>query len=222
MAAADADYRFLYVDVGGYGSEGDSSVFFNTEFGRSIIQNTIDLPEDSHILSQRVPYVFLADNAFPLTDRIIKPFSPTRNQLLTEHERIFNYRLSRARRCVENAFDVLAAKFVCLSRTLLCNPVRAQKIVAACCILHNHFLKTSRHTYCPNGFIDRYDENGQLIEGEWRRRIREDMVHLQAPRGRSSIQRRINNGNAIRDVLKEFVNSPQGSVDWQRRAVFLE
>lgn len=208
--------------MGGYGSEGDASVFFNTKFGRSIIQNTIELPEDTQILSKKMPYVFLADDAFPLTDRVLKPFSPPRNQPLTEQERIFNYRLSRARRCVENAFGVLTTKFICLSRALFCKPDRAQKIVAACCILHNHFLKNSRQSYCPNGFADRYDENGQLIEGDWRNSARDGMVNLQAPHGRSNIQRRTTNGKEIRGIFKEFVNSPQGSVDWQRRAVFLE
>lgn len=222
MGVANADYKFLYIDIGAHGSEGDASVFFNTEFGRSIIENTIELPEDSQILSKKMPYMFVADDAFPLTNRIIKPFSPSKNRPLTGDERIFNYRLSRARRCVENAFGILTVKFTCLSRTLFCSPQRAQKIVAACCILHNHFLTNLRHTYCPRGFSDRYDENGLLIEGEWRRSIQNSMVHLQAPHGRSDIQRRSSIGKEIREVFKEFVNSPQGSVDWQRRAVFLD
>lgn len=222
MAVAGPDYKLLQVDIGAYGSEGDASVFFNTEFGRSIIDNTIELPEDSQILSKKMPFVFIGDDAFPLTDRIIKPFTPPRNRSLTEEEKILNYRLSRARRCVENAFGVLTTKFICLSRTLFCHPVRAQKIVAACCILHNHFLNNFGQTYCPSGFTDRYDENGHLIEGEWRRIARGNMANLQAPHGRSDIQRRSGSGKEVREVFKEFVNSPQGSVEWQRRAVFLE
>lgn len=139
MGIADADYKFLYIDVGAYGSEGDASVFLDTEFGCSIVQNSIELPDDTEILSKRMPFVFIADDAFPLGDRIIKPFTPPRNGTLTEEEKKFNYRLSRARRCVENAFGVLAGKFICLSRTLFCSPERAQKIVSACCILHNYF-----------------------------------------------------------------------------------
>lgn len=223
MAVADSDYKFLYIDVGAYGSEGDASVFFRTDFGRSIIQNTIDLPNDVEVFSKQVPYVFVADDAFPLGDRIMKPFTRPRNRPLTEQEKIFNYRLSRARRCVENAFGVLSSKFICLSRTLFCGPERAQKIVSACCILHNYFLKNARQSYCPNTFCDRYDENGHLIEGEWRRNTQNHMVHLQPPHGRSRIQRNLNDSaNEIRETFKEYVNSPQGSVSWQRSAVFLD
>lgn len=223
MGVADANYKFLYIDVGAYGSEGDASVFFKTDFGQSIIQNTIDLPNDTEIMSKKMPFVFIGDDAFPLGERVIKPFTPPRNGSLTEGEKIFNYRLSRARRCVENAFGVLASKFICLSRTLFCNPVRAQKIVSACCILHNYFLQNSRQAYCPNTFCDRYDANGHLIEGEWRKNTQNQMVHLQAPHGRSQIQRHVNNdAHEIRETFKEYVNSPQGSVSWQRAAVFLE
>lgn len=59
MAVADADYKFLYIDVGAYGSEGDSSVFLRSEFGQSIVQNTIQLPEDTSIGSVKMPFVFV-------------------------------------------------------------------------------------------------------------------------------------------------------------------
>lgn len=223
MGVADANYRFSYIDVGAYGSEGDASVFFKSDFGCSIIHDTIDLPEDTEIFSKKLPFVFVADDAFPLTDRIMKPYTPPRNGTLTEQEKIFNYRLSRARRVVENAFGILSAKFICLSRTLFCSPERAQKIVAACCILHNYFLNNSRQSYCPSNFCDRYDENGILIEGEWRRNTRNHMIGLQTPHGRSQIQRNVNESSKeIRETFKQFVNSPQGSLDWQRRAVFLD
>ena len=53
-------------------------------------------------------FVFVADEAFALTAEFLKPFS---RKDLTQEKQIFNYRLSRARRCVENAFGVLAARF---------------------------------------------------------------------------------------------------------------
>lgn len=219
MAVADADNKFLFIDVGGYGSEGDASVLFKSKFRRSIVQNTVDLPEDTHIGigTEKLPFVFVADDAFPLTNRIIKPYNPPRGGTLDESEKIFNYRLSRARRCVENAFGILTAKFICLSRTLFCSPKRAQKIVAACCVLHNYFIKISRHTYCPPHLVDRYNNEGNLIEGEWRRRGQR-LTSVQNRRQYTA------NANAkqVRDTFKHFVNSNQGSVAWQRQAVFLD
>lgn len=219
MGVADANYRFLYGDIGAYGSEGDASVFFKSDFGRSIVQNTIEMPENTTIGSTSMPFIFVADDAFPLCDRIMKPFSPPRGRTLMDEEKIFNYRLSRARRVVENAFGILTAKFICLSRTLFCSPERAQKIVSACCILHNYFLKDSRSSYCPAGFVDRYDENGNLIEGDWRKNV-QNMTHLQnVPQYQ---MRPAETAKMNRDILKKFVNSAEGSLPWQRQAVFLE
>lgn len=99
MAVADANYRFIYVDIGAYGSEGDASVFMKSDFGQSIIQNTIQLPEDAELGSTKLPFVFVGDDAFPLSERIMKPFSPPRGGRLNDEEKFFNYRLSRARRC---------------------------------------------------------------------------------------------------------------------------
>lgn len=42
MGVAGPEYTFEYIDVGAYGSEGGASVFSQSNFGRSIIQNTID------------------------------------------------------------------------------------------------------------------------------------------------------------------------------------
>jgi len=50
---------------------------------------------------------------------------------------IFNYRLSRARRAVENAFGILSQKFQIYHRTLQSLPGNAD-IIFATCILHNY------------------------------------------------------------------------------------
>lgn len=205
--------------VRAYGSEGDTSVFCKSEFGRTIVDNTIELPEDVTIGAINLPFVFVGDDAFPLVERILKPFTPPRGGHLTDEEKIFNYRLSRARRCVENSFDILTAKFICLARPLLCTPERAQKIVAACCVLHNHFLRTNKNSYCPPHFTDSYDENGHLIEGAWRRDVK-NMTHLNCAPLRSI--RVDEQAKRNREIFKTFVNSPEGSLEWQRRAVFLE
>jgi len=80
------------------------------------------------------PYVFVADEAFALHKNLLRQY-PGRG--LTDKRRIFNYRLSRARRTVEWAFGVLSNKWRVLHTPLLVEPDFANEVIKACCILHN-------------------------------------------------------------------------------------
>ena len=72
-----------------------------------------------------MPYFIIGDDAFPLRTWLMKPFS-RRN--LENDQRIFNYRLSRARRIVENAFGILANIFQCLRTTMRQQPKTVESI----------------------------------------------------------------------------------------------
>jgi len=90
------------------------------------------------------PYVFVADEAFGLHTNILRPF-PGRG--LNETRRIFNNRLSRARRTVECAFGVLANKWRVLHTPILVEPEFCDDIVKACCVLHNFVRKRDGCNY---------------------------------------------------------------------------
>lgn len=62
---------------------------------------------------------------------------PYANKNLDRNKRIFNYRLSRARRCVECAFGILTNKWRVLYSPMQVNPDFAINIVKATYILHN-------------------------------------------------------------------------------------
>ncbi|XP_034669530.1 uncharacterized protein LOC117902340 [Drosophila subobscura] len=142
----------IYIDVGAYGSEGDMNAFSNCSFGKALLSETVQFPEDNMINGERTAYFIVGDDAFPLAKRIMKPFG---SRHLAVDERIFNYRLSRARRCIENAFGILCARWMGVQRTLLSRPDKSQKVVAACCSLHNFLMRTSPNTYNinPDSFI---------------------------------------------------------------------
>lgn len=112
LGIVDAHYRFTYVNVGVNGRISDGGVFRDCDFAKllSSPDNKLNVPQNKPLPNMRVsvPYVILDDNAFPLQQNILKPY-PLRN--LTHEQRIYNYRISRGRRLVENAFGILANRF---------------------------------------------------------------------------------------------------------------
>lgn len=43
----DANYKFVIVDIGSYGKEGDSSIFLKSDIGQQILNGSFGFPEDS-------------------------------------------------------------------------------------------------------------------------------------------------------------------------------
>lgn len=75
FAVVDADYRFIYIDVGAYGKECDSTIFQNSTLYEHIQRNQIILPHPEPLSSTRsedMPFVFVADEAFGLSPYIMR------------------------------------------------------------------------------------------------------------------------------------------------------
>ena len=118
-AIVDYDYKFTFADVGGQGRISNGSVYHNSYFYRAIEGNLLNLfpPKSLPILndpayidqySELMPHVFLGDDAVPLGEHCLKPYSQSN---LTPKKRIFNYRLSRVRRITKNAFGIWLTAF---------------------------------------------------------------------------------------------------------------
>ena len=163
--------NFIFVNVGCQGRISDGGVFSNTSIYDKIQRGELDLPRSSRLPggAADLPFVFVADDAFPLQKHIIKPFSGY--QMRGSMERVFNYRMSRARIVVENTFGILASVFRVLPRPILHQPDKATMVVLACVHLH-HFRRRNASTqsiYSPPGTFDRFDSNtGDFIPGDWR------------------------------------------------------
>lgn len=118
LALVDADYKFLYVDVGTNGSISDGGVFGKSVLAQALYDdnNALNIPCDQSLPGRPKPqpFVIVADEAFPLKPNLMKPYSG--RNTTTNERRIFNYRLSRARRIVENAFGILAPDLELFSR----------------------------------------------------------------------------------------------------------
>lgn len=91
MALVDADYKFIYVDIGSFGSSADSTVFQKSKFGKRLASNQLDLPENRPLPGTEgldILFVFEADDMFAIHEHLMKPYS-LRN--LDTRKRIFNY-----------------------------------------------------------------------------------------------------------------------------------
>lgn len=94
---------------------------------------------------------------------MMKPFP---GRVLTVAERIYNYRLSRARRVVENAFGILSARFRVFRNAIHLDADKTKRLTLACCALHN-FLIEKTSSYMGDGLLDIYGSNDELIRDEW-------------------------------------------------------
>ncbi|XP_053615431.1 uncharacterized protein LOC128683450 [Plodia interpunctella] len=167
FALVDANYRFLYVNVGTKGRISDGGVFKSTNLYKKLEKKELNIPPPEILqvpYKIEVPYYILGDKAFQLNDYTMKPYDGTRER--GSCERIFNYRLSRARRVVENAFGVLSSVYRVLRKPMLLEPETATKVVLATVHLYN-YLRSNPNFISP-GTFDTVQENGDVIPGSWR------------------------------------------------------
>lgn len=206
LAVVDANYRFLVVDVGCNGRVSDGGVFNNSSFSSCIKDNSLNFPPPMNLPNTNLasPFTLVADDAFPLQSNIMKPYS---QRFATRERKVFNYRLSRARRVVENAFGILANRF----RVLLTNinlPVdKVQTVTLAACALHNYLIKENSAFYLTD-FDTEDTQNLVLSQGEWRQgHTLKDLVQQGGNRCKNS-------AIETRDKLCAYFNNI-GAVPWQ-------
>ena len=110
LAVTSADYRFVMVDIGAYGSSNDSGVLNNTALFKCLKKKKPGIPPSKQLPNDtketHVSHVLLGDEAFPLRCDMMQPFA--RNTLTNERCTSSITRLSRARKVVEIEFGILA------------------------------------------------------------------------------------------------------------------
>jgi hypothetical protein len=85
---------------------------------------------------------------------------------LTRKTKIFNYRLSRARRIIENVLGILVARFGAFKTHINIQLDNIKYVVMASCALHNFLRRISPDTYTPSVCFDIEDlENGTITAG---------------------------------------------------------
>lgn len=163
FAIVDANYRFLLVDFGTNGRVSDGGVLQNTKFYEKLQIDDLKLPKPCSVTEnfKDAPYVFVADDAFPLTMNIIKPFRQA--QLDSACKEIYNYRVSRARHVVENGFGILASRFRVFHTQINLEPENIVKVVKATCALHNFLMEKLPAIYAPPNSTYQENDDGDII-----------------------------------------------------------
>lgn len=224
MGLADASYKFIYINVGCVGRISDGGVFGQSSLYSAIENGTLNIPAPKPLIpndnSTLAPHVIVADDAFALSHYLMKPFA-FRNQNIDE--RIFNYRLSRARRVIENVFGIMSSKFRVMRRTMYLDEVKASKVVLAVCALHNMLMSQEKDLYAPLGSYDTETADGEIIPGAWRQDIADNSQVSDATNDTNDTTNDLNETNStpkeIREIFKNYFMSGEGAVHWQNKMI---
>lgn len=143
MALVDANCKFIYVDIGCNGRNNDAGVFLQSKL-RTILLEGKEIPPNGVVGNGRcLPYVVVADDAFPMQTHLMKPYPYQTN---SAEKQLFNARLTRARHVVEHAFGILSNRFRVFLTHINLKVDTVEKITFACCVLQN-FLGQSDESY---------------------------------------------------------------------------
>ncbi|KAF2900512.1 hypothetical protein ILUMI_05673 [Ignelater luminosus] len=202
LAMCDARYKFTYVNVGTNGRINDGGVFQQSLLQKALNNphNSLNFPQDKELPGQKckVPFVIIADDAFPLSKRLIKPYS---SRGLTEDCKIFYYyRLSRARRMIESSFGLLVNRFRVLLNPINLSAEKVEIITLACVVLHNYLICNNNEKYAESILEESHVNDSLMPLG-------------QQGSNNSSLETRL-----IRDEFKNFFNT-SGAVPWQQQAI---
>lgn len=99
----------------------------------------------------------MGDDSFALGTYLMMSYS---QRGLTDEQLITNYRFTRGRRVVENAFCILAQKWQLLLTTMMQQP-RIVRVIVECCVC-------IRYSAQQNNQLDIENEQHELIRGVWR------------------------------------------------------
>lgn len=137
-------------------------------------------------------HVIVGDEAFPLKRNLMRPYPGSQTEQDVE-KRIFNYRLSRARRIVECTFGILVQTFRIYLRKLKAKPSNINAIITTTCILHNPIHPNI--VASPDTVVMPLSNTVRPMRGRGGNATREAF--------------------GVRETLKDYFSSPAGSVPWQ-------
>ena len=123
---------------------------------------------------------------------------------LDHNQRIFNYRLSRVRRIIENSFGILAATWRVYQCPLALQPEQVKSVVKATCVLQNLIQTRHQCSFTP-------DSDDQ--DGSWRQLTSSGIGSLTV-----TGQPACTEAKQVHEKFKDYFNTV-GQVPWQERMI---
>ena len=219
LAVCNANYEFTFVGIGEAGRQSDGGVYNNSNLGMAIDRHLFNIPEPTTIneysVTKKFQFVFVADETFVLRPFMLGTF-PGRNDL-NLYKLIFNYRQSRARRVIENIFEILASRLRIFGRSVIDKTGNIIYITKAAVILHNFVMrKSARSMYCPPDYVDQETSQG-VSPGGWHNKTTEIQVLVDLKAQGSSNSTRA--AKEVQNDFKDYFNSEYGKLSWQSEIV---
>lgn len=206
-------YSDLLTHIGAYGRRSDGGIFRECQFGKNFEQKKMNVPNAEAIFENgpTLPYCRVGDEAFPLKEYLLQPY-PGRGRL-TKERNIFNYRLSRARRTIENTFGILTCQWRILRNPIIAQVETVEKIVQAIVCLHNWLRKQdiSTNEYVSTNMVDQINHN-DFIPGTWRTILESGSAYREIQQAGSYMSTWTS--MEIREKFCTYFNN-EGSIPWQ-------
>ena len=153
LEEADATYEFTIIDVGDYEMHSDGDTFRSSRVFQMVRNKNLNIPPDECLpyATISVPYVFVADEGYPLLDNSLKPYSGGN---LDPDDVYCNKHLHKYRKTTECAFRILYSKSVCRNNWRK----QVEKILKAACVLQNVIIE--------KGWVENHLKDIALFQAE--------------------------------------------------------
>lgn len=232
MVVADAKSKILIADTGASGRRGDGNVFHRSPLGRRMRHKALSIPPPCPVEGMETdttPFFLVGDAAFGRSMNMVTPF---KGKFLPPEEKNFNYRISRARKNVENTFGIMRKRFEVLDKPIQTDIVCVSSTVLACCALHNYHLQdvksvpAKRKREVRGEYWDQVGEDGEVIYGRYSNedpvKEREILDRLRGEVAEAEDEAEEDTDGSkeefIESLLTYFVENP---VPWQLQSAFM-
>ena len=196
VAVIDADYKFIWLNIGTYGAAGDAHICNNSQLKLGMSTDRLHLPQPEPFPGDTadIPFFFIGDDAFALEEFLMKPYD---HQNLKHEKRIFNCTLVQAGSIVKDTFGNMHMYLRVLTTTVRHRQRIASVITSTCCVLHN--IIRDCYPVIQHSMLE--DQHYNLIPGAWWKRY--DMHDINKNIGGNTSKKR---AKAPNDLIKLYYN----------------